>query len=256
MATKAPTTPTAEATPKVARKAANKVAPTKVARVRRTVQQPAQQNFAGLALILGLVLVAVLAFVFGAAVAQPAPKAAEAPVAAATEPADSSSPQEPAANPSTADAVTYKVEKNHAWVYASDGSLLAEVIAPTGTDLSSEWLKDREGVHYLFQSGINRKVELTVTLYKGAAFAIDGDWMQFNGMDLGIIDNSADFRAIADAPDTYKFTASSFGLAIGPYRADDDKAGFVLADRRSADNFDNRPEYWLDPAGNPVQIGQ
>lgn len=160
------------------------------------------------------------------------------------------------ANESTADAVTYKVEKNHAWVYASEGSLLAEVIAPKGIDLPSEWLKDREGVHYLFQSGIDRKVELTVTLYKGAAFAIDGDWMKVGDTDLGKVNDGADFRAFADTPGEYHFTASSFGLAIGPFRSEGDKAGFVLADRRNADGNDGRPEYWLNLDGSAVQIGQ
>ncbi len=164
-------------------------------------------------------------------------------------PAQSNTPAAQAENSTKVDGNVVKV--------FSEGKLIAEVTFVTTVDnMPTEWLRDREGVSYLYQSGIGNEVDLKVTLYDGGSFAIDGDWMVYGGADLGKINDSADFRAFADKPGTYTFSASSFGLAVGPYRANDDKAGFVLADRRSADNGDNRPEYWLDPTGKSVEIGQ
>lgn len=139
----------------------------------------------------------------------------------------------------------------------SEGKLIAEVrFATTVDNMPTEWLRDREGILYLYQSGIGNQVNIEVTLYDGGTFAIDGDWMFYEKANLGKINEAADFRAFADKAGTYAFAASSFGLAVGPYRASDDKAGFVLADRRAADNADNRPEYWLDPDGAAVKIDQ
>lgn len=171
-------------------------------------------------------------------------------------PAVSVAPQAPEEAPAAQGENSTKVDDNVVKVF-SEGKLIAEVTFVTTVDnMPTEWLRDREGVLYLYQSGIGNKVDLKVTLYDGGSFAIDGDWMVYGGADLGKINDSADFRAFADKPGTYTFSASSFGLAVGPYRANDDKAGFVLADRRSADNGDHRPEYWLDPTGKPVEIGQ
>lgn len=151
-------------------------------------------------------------------------------------------------------SATYSVDGDTVMVYA-DGELIAEVTFVTTVDnMPTEWLRDREGIAYLYQSGIGNQVELIVALHEHGAFAIDGDWMSYGDADLGIVDNSADFRAFADGAGTYRFTASSFGLAVGSFRSDSDKAGFVLQDRRNADNGDGRPEYWLDPAGEVVEI--
>jgi len=152
-------------------------------------------------------------------------------------------------------ATSYEVKGDTVEVFA-DGKMIAEVKFVTKVDnMPTEWLKDREGVAYLYQSGISNQVKLIVTLYDNGSFSIDGDWMKFGNTNLGIVDNASDFRAFADTPGEYHFTASSFGLAVGPYRSDD-KAGFVLADRRSADG-DSRPEYWLPSNGDsPKEVGK
>jgi len=114
--------------------------------------------------------------------------------------------------------------------------------------MPTEWLKDRP-VAYLYQSGIGNRVELEITLFEGGAFAMDGDWATAGGKDLGIVDDAADFLLFADAPGTYKVTASSFGLAVGTYNGDQDKAGNVLTDRRNADGWDGRPVWYFSPDG-------
>lgn len=213
-------------------------------------------------IILGLALVGLLVFAvftwwpipqiraFDWTQAPPAAKveAPAAPVAAKVEaPAAPAAAkvEAPAASAISGDIVTVK---------DTNGVALATIKFVTKVDnMPTEWLKDRMGIFYLYQSGIGNQVELKITLFEGGAFAMDGDWASVDGQDLGKVNDPADFLLFADQPGTYKVTVSSFGLAVGIYRSTDDKAGFVLADRKNATN-DDRPVYWLDPDGTVTEL--
>ncbi len=154
------------------------------------------------------------------------------------------------------EGVTYKVNGDTVEVYSND-VLVAKVKFLTKVDnMPTEWLRDREGISYLYQSGIGNEVKLEVTLLENGAFAADGDAFQVGETTLGKVNDSADALVFADTPGKYTITGWSFGIAFGPYKAEDDKAGYVLKDRHNAINWDARPEYWLNPTGSPVQVGQ
>lgn len=190
----------------------------------------------------------VLVLVLSACAAPGSPAAATASESSAAQPTSA-----PAQGPADS---SYSVSGDTVTVSASGKTIASVKIVTKVDNMPTEWLKGREGVVYLYQSGIGNQVELIVTLYENGAFAIDGDWMKIGNTDLGKVNDSADFRAFADNPGEYHFTASSFGLAVGVYRDANDKAGFVLADRRNADN-DNRPEYWLpSDGGQPQEVGK
>lgn len=153
-------------------------------------------------------------------------------------------------------ATSYEVKGDTVEVFA-DGKMIAKVKFVTKVDnMPTEWLRDREGIMYLYQSGIGNEVKLEVTLLENGAFAADGDAFQVGETTLGKVNDSADALVFADTPGKYTITGWSFGIAFGPHKAEDDKAGFVLKDRHNAINWDARPEYWLNPTGSPVQVGQ
>lgn len=173
---------------------------------------------------------------------------------ASTPERDSSAPANPAAQAN--DGLTYKVTGDTVEVYAND-VLVAKVKFLTKVDnMPTEWLRDREGISYLYQSGIGNEVKLEVTLLENGAFAADGDAFQVGETTLGKVNDSADALVFADTSGKYTITGWSFGIAFGPHKAEDDKAGYVLKDRHNAINWDGRPEYWLNPTGKPVQVGQ
>lgn len=162
----------------------------------------------------------------------------------------------PAAQEPQSHVPTYKVDGNTVMVYSGE-ALIAKVEFLSSQDNNpSEWLKDRPGIGYLYQSGVHNSAKIKVTLYKGGAFAMDGDQFVVDGQTLGKKDDPSDAIVFADQAGTYTVEGWSFGAAFGPWNGKDDKAGFVLQDRRAATGFDGRAEYWLDPTGKPVLVGQ
>lgn len=174
-----------------------------------------------------------------------APKATEA--LAATE-APAAQSQDNSAAP------TYKVDGNTVMVYSGE-TLIAKIEFTQLVDNNpSEWLKDRPGIGFLYQSGVNNTAKMKITLFEGGSFAMDGDQFVVAGQTLGKKDNPEDVIVFADKAGTYDIEGWSFGASFGPWNGSEDKAGFTLADRRAATGYDNRPEFWLDPTGKPVLV--
>lgn len=117
----------------------------------------------------------------------------------------------------------------------------------------TEWLNQRPGILYLYQSGIGNQVEFTLTVNQGCSVAIDGDWINVDGVDYGVQNDPSDVIVFFDQPGVYTVKAASFGMAVGVYGEGEDRAGNVLADRRAA-THDNRPEWWIPASGDPIQI--
>jgi hypothetical protein len=155
----------------------------------------------------------------------------------------------------TTENLTYEVSGDTVEVFAGDKAI-AKIVFKTKVDnMPTEWLKNRTGVAYLYQSGIGNKVQLEITLYEGGTFALDGDAVTVESQTLGVVNDPADVMVFADTAATYNVTGYSFGLAVGPVKDDQDKAGYVLSDRKAATN-DNRPIFWLNPSGAPAQINK